>query len=337
MELILSAIAAGGLVGAADQYLALLLIGVASKVGWISLGTPMSFMGEWWFIAISAVFWLVTLAPAYASMLSPGVMNVINSISRFLSGFLVPLSAGLVALASAGVIASMDPQLEEMLNSLRIFTGDGGIGATGWVIGGSSAAVGVALTGMRAIAKPAASAHTGTTGTIDAPIFATIENVMTVVLMVGAYVLATVDPWLIVALLVVIVLVVTGMLIFAIHQLVRLRKGIGRVLYLSQTHPKAGLAVLAEFLIWGSGWLTWETWGRGIIMLLVWAVWIAMLVLVQPLVAGAFAFFPPAIPVVVVVFTTFLIVIFLAVGFGSAMALMKDLEEREAVPVAVVR
>jgi hypothetical protein len=72
MELVLSAIATGGLVGASDQYMCLLIVGLATNLKWITLAPALSFMGSWWFIAIVFVFWLLTVAPSYASLLSPG-------------------------------------------------------------------------------------------------------------------------------------------------------------------------------------------------------------------------------------------------------------------------
>ena len=70
MEIVLSAIAAGGLVGASDQYMCLLIVGITSRLGWITLTPALSFMGSWWFIAIVVVFWLLTVVPAYASLVT---------------------------------------------------------------------------------------------------------------------------------------------------------------------------------------------------------------------------------------------------------------------------
>src|SRR5512137_482135 len=138
MELVLSAIASGGLVGASDQYMCLLLVSLAARMKWITLTPALSWMDSWWFIAIVAVFWLVTVAPAYASMLSPGVLHAVNTVVNFLSGFVVPVSAALIALASAGVIASMNPDMQHVLETLRIFTTQGHIGATGIAMAGVS-------------------------------------------------------------------------------------------------------------------------------------------------------------------------------------------------------
>ena len=98
MELVLSAISAGGLVGAGDQYLCLMIISIAAKTDLVKLTPQMTFMESWWFLGIVTVFWLLTIAPAYASLLSPGVMNAINTVVNFLSGFLVPASGALLAL-----------------------------------------------------------------------------------------------------------------------------------------------------------------------------------------------------------------------------------------------
>ena len=333
MELILSAIAAAGLVGAADQYLCLLLVSIAGKVGWIQLAAPMDFLASWWFIAISAIFWLVSLAPAYASLLTPGIMNVINAIQNFLSGFLVPLSSALVALASLGVITSFNPELQQALESLKIFNPEGGLAATGWAVTGASAMVGLSVTGIKAVLKPVMSAATGTSGHLAAPIFVTIENILSVVLMVGAYLLTQVEPWLLIVLLAVVVLLIIITFIYAITQMFRLKRGIGKVLQYAQTEPKAGLAIVAEFFVWGSGWLAWKAYGRGVLMLLVWVLWVAFFIAMQGLVMAIFAFLPPAIPFISFAASALMVLLFLAIGLGTSKALMKHVEAQMAQPV----
>jgi hypothetical protein len=331
MELVLSAIAAGGLVGASDQYMCLLIVALASRLGWITLTPTLSFMGSWWFILIVVVFWLLTVAPAFASVLSPGVLHAVNTVVNFLSGFVVPASSALIGLASVGVIASLNPDLRHVLETLRIFDAQGHLAATGAVVAAGSGITALVLTGSKGLAKPALSISTGTVGTASAPIFATVENVASVVLMALAYELCRVNPWLIVALLAVVIVAVAALLIFALYQLRRLKKGLGRVLYLAQIHPRAGLAVALEFLVWGSGWLIWKVWGRGFIMLAVWVVWVGLFITLPPAVGVFFMVFPPVSPVAAAVSGLVLIGIFLGVGVSSARALLKELE-KEPLP-----
>ncbi len=238
MEIILTAIAAGGLVGASDQYLCLLIIAIASKTGLVQLAGPMGFLSSWWFIGFSALFWLVSIAPAYASLLTPGIMNAVNTIHKFLSGFLVPLSSALVALAAVGVITSLNPELQKVLDSLKIFNPEGGIGATGWAVSGASAMVGLSVTGMKALTKPMISSATGTTGHLAAPIFVTIENLMAIILMVVAYLLTAIDPWLLIALLGVVVFIILAGFIAAIYQMWRLKKGLVKCFTLHKRNRK---------------------------------------------------------------------------------------------------
>jgi hypothetical protein len=228
MELVLSAIAAGGLVGASDQYMCLLIVALAAKLNWITLASSVDFMSSWWFIVIVFVFWLLTVAPAYASLLSPGLLHAVNTVVNFLSGFVVPASSALIGLASVGVIASLNPDLRHALETMRIFDPQGHLGAAGAVIAGGSAVTALVLTGSKGLAKPALSVSTGTAGTASAPIFATIENVASVVLMALAYELCRVNPWLIVALLAVVIVAVAALVVFALYQLRRLKKGLGR-------------------------------------------------------------------------------------------------------------
>lgn len=283
MQLFLSAISAGGLVGASNQYLCLLLVAIAAKTGLVTLAEPMRFMESWWFIGIVTFFWLLTVAPAYATTLGPGVMNVINTVTNFLSGFAVPLSAALLALAAAGIIAGMDPTLRDILTTMQLFSASGGIGVTGYIVAGGSAVTASALTGARFLAKPALSTASGTTGTVAAPIYATIENIASVVLMALFILLTRINPWLLVALFALVALLILGALAFAIYQLWKLGKGVGKVLRLIEAQPRAGLAVVAEALVWGTGWLIWRHWRRGAIRLVLWALWLALVVMAIPM------------------------------------------------------
>ena len=334
MELVLSSIAAGGLVGAADQYMCLLIVAIASRLGWIKLTPALSFMDSWWFIAVIVVFWLVTVAPAYASLLSPGVLHVVNTAVNFLSGFVVPASSALVALASAGVIASMNPDMQHMLETLRIFDPQGHLAATGVAMAAASGLTALAITGSKGLAKPALSASTGTMGTAAAPVFATAENVASLVLLGVAYALSRVNPWLIVVLLAVVVALALGLLVFALVQLWRLKKGLGRVISLAQTYPRAGLAVMAEFFVWGSGWLVWANWARGAVMLAAWLGWMVLFALLPVVVGSILVFVPPLVPPMLLLAGTIMLAVFAGVGFNSARALLGKVEDEVPEPAA---
>ncbi|HPH97841.1 MAG TPA: DUF4126 domain-containing protein [Anaerolineaceae bacterium] len=326
MQLVLSAIAAGGLTGAADQYACLLVVSIAARAGWITLTPQMDFMSGWWFIAVVAVFWILTNAPAYASLLSPGVMNAINTVTNFLSAFLVPLSSAMMSLAAAGIIGGMNPDLAHLFETLQIFNTAGGVGPTGAAIAVTSGASALALTGMKGLAKPALSTATGTVGTVSAPVYSALENLAAVVLMVLAYGLAQIDPWLLVALGVIVALGVLVMLGLALRQLWKVKKGIGKMLDFAQQHPRAGLSVAVEGLVWGIGWFVWGYYGRGVLMLLAWVIWLLAFFVIQPLFVGLFVFFPPAMPVAGFFSVCLLVGIFLLAGFSSAGKLMRTIE-----------
>jgi hypothetical protein len=343
MQLVLSAISAGGLVGAANQYLCLLLVSVAAKTGLIALAPQMCFMESWWFIGIVALFWLLTVAPAYASVLGPGVMNAINTVVNFISGFAVPVSAALLALASVGVIASMHPDLRTALQAMQLFDadGDGTIGTAGVLIAGGSALTASVLTGSKFLAKPAISTATGTTGAASAPIYATVENGASIVLMLLFYVLTRINPWLLVGLLAVILLLILGVLAYAVYHLWKLGKGVGRAIHLIETRPKAGLSVVAEFLVWGSGWLIWKHWNRGIMRLVFWGLWLAAMIFAVPAVMAAVGAALVAIPPLAFLSTVLgialeaaVVVVGLYIGLRSAGGLMKTFDEAEPAPAA---
>ncbi len=333
MELVLSAISAGGLVGASNQYLCLLLISGAAKLGWIGLAPQVGFMETWWFFAIVAVFWVLTVLPAYASLLSPGVMNVVNTVINALSGFVVPASAALLTLASVGIISAEHPELLDILRTLRIFDPSGErIGGLGWAMAGGAAATAAMLTGARFLAKPAVSTATGTAGTAAAPLYVTLENVAAVVLMLLAYALTRINPWLLVALLGSVILVVLGGLAWAVYQLWRMGRGIGRVIALIEARPADGLSVVGEFLVWGSGWLAHRRWARGAVRLVLWMIWAALVAFAIPALGGALAVALAPVPVlefvpvlVTVGAETLVVLIGVWGGARSAGALLRSL------------
>ena len=297
MELLLSAISAGGLTGAANQYLCLILISVAARLGLVNLAQPMVFMESWWFIAIIALFWIITTLPAYGSALSPGILNIVNTFVNFLSGFLIPASAALLTLASVGVIAEMHPDLYDILRTLQIFDPSGqSIGRIGWMMAGGGAVAGATLTGAKFLAKPALSTATGTAGTVSAPVYATVENIASVVLMVLAYLLTQINPWLLVGLLALVTLLLAVALGWAVYQLWRLGKGIGQVIRLLETHPQTGFAVIAEFFVWGSGWLLWKHWNRGFVRLSLWGLWVIAVFFALPAIGAVLGVALAAIP-----------------------------------------
>jgi hypothetical protein len=346
MELVLSAISAGGLVGAGDQYLCLVIIAIGSRADLIKLSPQVQFMESWWFIAIAVIFWLLTIAPAYASLLSPGVMNAVNTITNFLSGFLVPVSGALLALASVGIIAEMHPDLQNLLNSLRIFGESGeGIGALGLLTAGGGAVAATTLNGARFLAKPALSTASGTAGTLSAPIYATVENITSVVLMGLLYLLININPWLLVALLALVTAVILGLLGFGVYQLWRMGKGIGRLIRMIEEWPKAGLSVVAEFLVWGSGWMIWKNWKRGTVRLVLWILWLATVIFLFPALAtavtGAAAIIPPLIPILSMLSLMIEIGLILGglyAGSRSARSLMRGLERmprRQQAPAPI--
>lgn len=319
MELILSAISAGGLIGASNQYMCLLLVSIAAKFGLITLAKPVEFMEEWWFIGIVALFWLLTVAPAYATMLGPGVMNAINAIINLFSGFLVPLSGAILSLAAAGVI-SMDPELRNLLMTIQLFKPDGSLETHGYIIAGGGALLASALTGMRFLAKPGLSSASGTMGTFAAPTYATAENIASAVLLGLFFLLVQINPWLVVLLVLSITLLILGILVFAIYQLWRLNRGIGRVFRLFKMWPRAGIAVVAEALIWGLGWIVLRNWQQGVIRLIKWALWLAAVLLLLG----------PLFPVAVVIF---MLGIYKG-GLRGASILLESIEGRRSLELS---
>jgi hypothetical protein len=211
---------------------------------------------------------------------------------------------------------------------------------------GGGALTASTLTGAKFLAKPAISTATGTAGTTSAPTYATVENVASVVLMILAYILSLINPWLLVGLLALVLVALIVLLAWAVYQLWKLKRGIGRVIGLIETQPKAGLSVVAEFLVWGLGWLIWERWTRGIVRFVLWGLWLTTIFFLLPAIGTAIGTALVAIPPLAFLASLFIIgaevttvMIGLYVGAKSAGSLLKLFDESgelilDAVPSA---
>ncbi|MEW6028141.1 MAG: DUF4126 domain-containing protein [Chloroflexota bacterium] len=315
MQLILSAISAGGMVGVADQYLCLLLVGLAAKFGWVQISPATQFMTSGWFLGIVGLFWFLTVAPAYLTTVAPGVMNSVNTVINFLSGFLVPISGALIALASVGVITGLDPQTRQILETVRLWSDGGDLAGSGWVVASGGALIASTLTGLKAAAKPGLSAATGTLGHTSAPIYATAENTASLLGMSLLYFLASVNPWLIVVVMVIVTIALAALLAYAIVQMRKLKSGLGEYFRLLKYRPGAGLTVALEFLIWGLGWMIRGHWLRGAAMFIGWSIfwglWLATLSLTL------------ALPFLTVCFIPVSLITFFWIASASARALLR--------------
>ena len=321
MEIVLSTIAAGGLVGASNQYLCLLLIAGGAKFGWFGLPPEIEYyLGSWWVIGLICLFWVITVAPAYSSLLLPGVMNAVNTVTNFLSGFFVPASSAMLALASAGIITSLDPETQQILQTMRMFDPEGGlgIGSTGWLVAGSGAAAASSLTFMKFLTKPALSAATGTVGTASAPIYATLENIASIALMGLLYILLNTNPWLLVILFLVVFAFTLALMVYGLYQLWKLGKGIGRLIRLLQNNPKAGWAIVLEFFVWGTGWLIWQKTKRGAVMIVAW--------LIFGLLWWVFFGIAALLPLLLLLYIPLSLMTFTLIGILSARGLMRALD-----------
>ncbi|NDJ53900.1 MAG: DUF4126 domain-containing protein [Chloroflexi bacterium] len=325
-QIVLSAMSAGGLVGISNQYMFLLCLSIISRLGWVDLTPEMQFMESWFFIIPTGIIWLITTAPAYLTTFDvTWISNVANTANEVFSGLLVPASSALVGLASVGIIASTSPELEAILAAFSVFNQEtGSITPLGIGLAGGSAVIATTLRVSRTIAKPGVSVATGTTGTVDAPIFTTIENVISVV-MVGLYViLSRINPWLVVALLAVVILITAAILTWAIFQLIKLGRGFGRVFRLLETHPKAGWALIGEVFAWGSGHLAWSYTNGAVVRIVAWAAYILF---------GLFVMLPLiVVPVIGIAVDIMYLILGIFIGLRSAAGLARKLERDGHIP-----
>jgi len=222
---------------------------------------------------------------------------------------------------------------------LQLFDSDGDsvIGGPGLLVIGGSALTASALTGTKFLAKQAIGVGTGTAGTpITGPVFATIENLASIVLMALLYILSSINPWLLVGLLALVLLLILGMLGHALYRLWKLAKGVGRVIHLIETRPRTGLAILAEFFIWGLGSLFWKKWSRGIFRVVLWMLWLLAIFLIIPSIIAFLGTVVVVMPVLeALVFSLFIgaevlaVVAGIYIGLRSAASLMNLLDKPE--------
>jgi hypothetical protein len=223
------------------------------------------------------------------------VVHAIHTVINFVSGFMVPVSSALIALASAGIISQIHPEAHNALLAIGLFNPDAGPGMAEALLVGGTAVTASSLTVMKGLSKPVISTSTGTVGTASAPMYATLENMASVVLMGLVILLSNLDPRLLVVLLAVVVSVVVATFIYAVYLLWKLKKGIGRVIDLIRTQPSKGWAVVAEFFVWGSGWLLHGYTKRGGIMLTIWLVAVGLFLTVLPLATATLILLVPFI------------------------------------------
>jgi len=332
MELLISAMSAGGLVGVTNQYAFLIALSLASRYGLVEMGSGFKFMMSWPFIIAVAVLWVIQVAPAYASTAAPAVGNVLDAISGFVHGFVMPASSALVALASVGIIANLDPELQASIEAIHLINPNGTPTATTAVLAVGSSAIAMVLTGTKAVGKRSLGAATGADLAPGTPaIWATVESILSIVV-VGLFIfLSRIDPRLLTVLLIVFAVIIFGATGYALYMLYRLAKGIGKVFRLIEANPRAGWAVALEAVAWGSGSLMWDYTNRATARILMWAAWVITLVIILPAATTFFAGILAVVafvPAIIGAWLTFMVLIGgLWFGLRSAKSLMNQLEK----------
>ncbi len=335
MQVLLSAMSAGGLVGVTNQYAFLLALSAASRFNLIELGPSFNFMESWFFMGTVGVLWVLVVAPAYSTLVAPGIGNILDTISGFVHGFIIPASSALVAAAAVGVIANIDPSLQASLEAINLVHPEGNITPTGAAMMAGSSAIALTLNGAKAISKRSLGTAAGIEGTPTGPAFwATAESILSVVIVALFIWLSEVDPRLLIALLAVVSTIVVGAALYGLYLLYKLAKGVGKIFRLMETQPKAGWAIAVESLIWGAGAFVWDYNARGFTRLFFWVLWLLLLILGIPtlttLMLGATAPVPPLLivpPIIGTWLTVMLVMGGLYIGLRSSRSLMNLLEQ----------
>ncbi len=330
IQVMLSAVASSGALGASDQYLCLLLLALAAKFEYINLSSEVGFIGSMWFIGIVAVLWVLTVLPAYGTLLAPGVLNFVNTTVGILSGVLVPASGALLAMAMADATAAMHhaANIVPPGGHLCCASGySGGIGSSLLLVGGGGALLSSLVTFLKFLLKPMLATITGTVGHVNAPIYKTMENVLALILMGLVYVLMSINPWLLVLMAVAIIVAFLVVLAFALYGLWRLGKGVGKVLRILEVNPRVGLAIIIEPFVWGTGWMILKGWQSGIHRLALWGVGGLMILVVVPLILSPiYMIIPPLFFIVPFAQLSLAVACVYLIGFRSARALLKTVD-----------
>jgi Domain of unknown function (DUF4126) len=303
-----AAVAAGGTLGASDQFLCLLLLGVAANYDLVSLPPEVAFMKSLWFLAVVAVIWIIDVAAAYSTFVAPGAGNIFNFITNSLGGILVPASGALLAVATAHMVQVAAPAVAGSAAPVDLR-----------LVGGAGAATATLVTFVKFLLKPMAATATGTVGTISAPVFETLENVAAVVLMGIMYVLIQIDPWLLAVFVFLLALALLAISLVVLYKLWQTGQGIGQVIKLIETNPKAGLAVMIEPFVWGGGWALYRGWKAAQGKLALWAIALFVLWFALPTV---FIIIPPIAVMIPIVGSLTAIYVY---GLRSAQQLLKTI------------
>lgn len=86
-----------------NAYIPLLVVAIAQRLEWLELKEPFNALGEWWMIAIIAVFLLVEVIA--------DKVPAVDSINDVIQGFVRPAAGGIVAVAAAGSAVDVSPWL----------------------------------------------------------------------------------------------------------------------------------------------------------------------------------------------------------------------------------
>jgi hypothetical protein len=316
IQQILSSVAAGGTLGASDQYLCLIILSIAAQFDLATLPPEIGFVGSIGFTVFITIIWILTVLPAYGTLLSPGVLNFVNTTVGALSGVFVPASGALLAIATAETTINMHAE-----------AGYTAIGNSLSAIGGGGALMASIVTFLKFLIKPGLGIVTGTAGTVSAPIYKTVENVMSVVLMGLAYLLLSINPWLLFIFAAMIVVGLVIVLAFVIYKLWQLGKGVGKIIRIFQANPKVGLSVIVEVFVWGMGWMILKGWRNGIYRLLLWALCALTIVVFFPLILTPISMMIPplfmAIPLIQILLGGMCVYL---IGFRSAKSLLETVE-----------
>jgi hypothetical protein len=267
---ILLALMSAGIMGWGDQYLILFLTGVCIRTGLIEPVGAARFLGDPWFMAVVAVAWALTTLPSlvpHNSLIATGANAISGPVSLF--------SGGLFALASAGVIAHVRP---ELATSLYLLTRDpqwtnlGSYHGADFALLAGGATVAGTLTAAKFAAKPGIALKTGTFGHLSPPLFALSEAGSAIVLTPLVLSLERTHP----VIAAVVVLLLIAALLFVVYLSFRwlraMHRGFQRFLHLLDERPALGFAVLLEFVVPGTGSLAVGNVPRGVVLLALWAI-----------------------------------------------------------------
>lgn len=249
LELALAIIAIGGVGGVGNQFFVLIILGFASRGGYLQIPAEFGFMQSLIFLVPVTIYWLITLL-AELGLTPTFVLSISRQITKHLNTSLAPAFGGLVALLSVGFITHSSEQFRDvssiilLLSPSELLTTDTSFGLFVAILAGTvGAAILSFLFSILSYAVKVTLYEENGGNKIFPPLF---DNGSVLFILSAIYFLKDVDSRVIAACLV-------GFLALLITFVFRFSRQVFAVVDHVVKKPKDGLWLILDFFVWGRG------------------------------------------------------------------------------------